>query len=70
VPVAFEQTHPTLSLGCIGMRTFTGIREDRLLAVLPGRESKLQEFLDALGRTLKANETMRIHYEEHKASFP
>lgn len=67
LPVAFEQSHAALSLGCMGMRTFTEISEDRLLMVLPGE--KVQEFVAALESTLMANQTMQAFYEGHKARF-
>jgi uncharacterized protein (DUF169 family) len=35
LPVALASSEATFSLGCMGMRTFTGIGEDRMLAVLP-----------------------------------
>ena len=68
LPVAFNTGHATLSFGCAGMRTFTGIHEDRLLGVLPG--NTLAEFLDSLGTAVEANKTMRAFYSEHKAKFP
>jgi uncharacterized protein (DUF169 family) len=67
LPVAFENSESTLSLGCMGMRTFTEISGDRLLAVLPG--NKAQNFLDAFESTIKANQMMQAFYEERKAQF-
>src|SRR5579864_7978833 len=55
LPVAFNYGHATLSFGCAGMRTFTGIHEDLLLGVLPG--DKLEDFLDSLGTVVEANKT-------------
>lgn len=68
LPVAFGNSRATLSFGCAGMRTFTGIHEDHLLGVLPG--NKVEEFLDSLGSTMEANRQLRTFYEEHKARFP
>lgn len=68
LPVALNNARATLSFGCAGMRTFTGIHEDRLLGVLPG--NTVEEFLDSLGSTIEANRTMRMYYEGHKARFP
>lgn len=65
--VAFEHPQSTLSLGCAGMRIFTEISEDRLLAVL--RASKAQEFVKALESVAEANVTMRTFYEDHKGQF-
>jgi uncharacterized protein (DUF169 family) len=67
LPAALQQGGPTLSTGCMGMRTFTEIDEDRLLAVVPGKE--IEAFRRDLATTLALNETMRAHYEQHKAQF-
>jgi uncharacterized protein (DUF169 family) len=67
LPAALKQGGPTLSTGCMGMRTFTEIGEDRLLAVIPGGE--IETFYRNLVTTLEVNETMRAHYEQHKAQF-
>ncbi len=67
LPVASKTSQPTLSLGCMGMRTFTDISEDRLLAVLPGDE--LDEFVSKLQNNLNANQTMQTFYQEHKGKF-
>ena len=67
LPMAHNEGRMTLSLGCMGMRTFTGIPEDRLLAVLPGPH--LGEIRDALRRTMSSNATMRAFYEEQKAKI-
>jgi uncharacterized protein (DUF169 family) len=56
-----------LSLGCIGMRTFTKIGPDRILASLPG--SKLADFAAALERTTAANAAMESFYQGHAAEF-
>ncbi|MCI0529959.1 MAG: DUF169 domain-containing protein, partial [Nitrospira sp.] len=67
LPIVLEHSQPALSLGCAGMRTFTEISEDRLLAALPGK--KVQDFLNTLTTTLQANETMQAFYNGHKAKF-
>jgi len=67
LPGAVERGQPALSLGCLGMRTFTEVSGDRLLAVLPGE--KARDFLNALRSTLEANEAMRLFYEGHKVKF-
>lgn len=67
LPIAYHGDRPAVSLGCMGMRTFTEIHADLLLAVIPG--SKVKEFAENLEAILGANETMRQFYEEHKASF-
>jgi uncharacterized protein (DUF169 family) len=67
LPLAIDGERPRMSLGCMGMRTFTEIPEDRLLAVLPG--AKLGHFVDALERTVTANQQMEEFYRGHKAQF-
>jgi uncharacterized protein (DUF169 family) len=67
LPLAFEGAQPTLSLGCTGMRTFTDISEDRLLAVVPGE--KAGDPLEALELTVEANSTMGTFYQEHRSKF-
>jgi uncharacterized protein (DUF169 family) len=67
LPLAMINGEPKMALGCIGMRTFTGIADDRLLAAVPG--DKVEEFAAALERTVTANAGMRSFYEGHKAQF-
>lgn len=66
LPVALRSGHPTVSFGCAGMRTFTGISDDRLLGVIPGAD--LQRFTQALVAMADVNQTMRGVYENRKAS--
>jgi len=61
LPIALETSEPTLSAGCIGMRTFTGVSENLLLAVLPA--PRLESFLEAAESTRSANRVMREYYE-------
>lgn len=67
LPLALQSSQSTFSLGCTGMRTFTEISEDRLLAVLPG--SQAGELVDALETVVQANQAMRAFYEGRKASL-
>lgn len=67
LPIAYEQSHTALSLGCAGMRIYTAISDNRLLAVIPGKQ--LQAVREALAATLDANATMQTHYEAHRAQF-
>ena len=68
LPAALTTGRSALSFGCTGMRTFTGVREDRLLAALPGHHAG--ELADALDAVTRANATMLAYYEERKAAFP
>jgi uncharacterized protein (DUF169 family) len=67
IPTALSDRRPSLSFGCIGMRTFTGIPSDRMLAVISGGD--LAAFVDALHRVKGANDTMQAAYEGHKAQI-
>jgi uncharacterized protein (DUF169 family) len=67
LPVALGGERPTLSLGCAGMRIFTEISDDRLLAVLPG--GRAEEIVAQLGATVSANESMESYYQGRKASL-
>ena len=64
LPTAIASATTTLSLGCMGMRIFTEVSDDRLLAVVPG--SGLEAFAAALEEILEANTTMAAHYRSQK----
>jgi uncharacterized protein (DUF169 family) len=66
LPLALEGG-PRLSLGCAGMRTFTDVSQDRMLAVVPG--ANLAEFTAALNSTVHANQSMQGAYDQMKAEF-
>ncbi|HLY65524.1 MAG TPA: DUF169 domain-containing protein [Chloroflexota bacterium] len=65
IPVALSRGVATQSLGCMGMRVFTEIAQDRLLGVLPRQH--LEELPGALQRVADANEKMGQHYRGQKA---
>jgi uncharacterized protein (DUF169 family) len=67
LPQAMNTGQPATSLGCAGMRTFTGVGDDLLLGVLPGPE--LSRFVDALRETLDANAAMQEFYDAQQARF-
>ena len=67
LPLALANDRAAFSLGCMGMRTFTDIADDRLLAVVPG--DRLGELADALDAIAAANATMAAYYQEKKAQF-
>lgn len=67
LPTSLDQERATLSLGCMGMRTFTEIGQDRILAVLPGKQA--EEFSGRLATKATANAAMRDFYLGHKAQF-
>lgn len=65
--LAMDTGQPRMALGCIGMRTFTGIAADRMLAVVPG--AKVGEFVEALKVAVAANAGMKSFYEGKLAQF-
>jgi uncharacterized protein (DUF169 family) len=67
LPVALDKSQAVLSLGCLGMRVYTDVSQDQLLAVLPG--NKIEEFFQALESVAAANQTMGVFYQDHKAKF-
>ena len=67
LPRAINGDHPATSLGCTGMRIFTGVPDHLLLAVIPGQ--MLDAFLDRLDATLNANAAMREFYDGHLSQF-
>src|SRR2546423_1709938 len=67
-PGALEALAPPLSLGCLGMRTFTEVAGDRLMAVVPG--AVLDDFMDGLGAAVGANRVMGKRYQAQKAAIP
>lgn len=64
LPSALSSNSPTISWGCIGMRTFTDIPDDKLLAAVPG--DHIESFLDDLERIITANHTMHTYYQAQK----
>ena len=67
LPAALAKSQSTLSLGCLGMRVFTDVSQDQLLAVLPG--SKIEELSRALESVAAANQTMGEYYHATKAKY-
>jgi uncharacterized protein (DUF169 family) len=67
IPSALDSDRPVMSLGCMGMRTYTEVLPDLLLSVVPG--SKLDEFQESVVATMEANRQMQEYYEQQKAQF-
>lgn len=62
IPQSVAKSQTTLSLGCIGMRTFTEIASDRMLAVVPG--GVLNGFSTEVSRLREVNDGMETFYKE------
>lgn len=67
LPVALENGRTTASFGCMGMRTFTEIPDDRFLVTVPA--ARVEEFAQSLEKTAAVNEGMRTYYLDRKARF-
>lgn len=67
LPTAVARGMTTVSVGCIGMRTYTEIPDDRCLVAIPG--GNLTALSETLARTHAANEQMRQFYLSQKARF-
>lgn len=67
LPASIDLDRPVISLGCIGMRTFTEIAKDRMLGVVPG--SKVLEFSIALSSMQQTNDGMAAFYNSRLENF-
>jgi uncharacterized protein (DUF169 family) len=66
IPKSLAESRSALSLGCAGMRTFTGIADRYLLAVQPG--SGLAAFAEALAGMRGTNDRMEAFYADRLAA--
>jgi uncharacterized protein (DUF169 family) len=65
---AVNEAAATLSLGCVGARTYVELPDDRALLVLPAESlPRTAARLPALAR---ANETLAAFHGQQKARFP
>lgn len=62
LPASVSQNRPFLSFGCMGMRTFTDVSGDRMLAVIPG--ALLAGFASKLEAMRSTNNAMQSFYQE------
>jgi len=67
LPRALQGHKPSVSLGCTGLRTFTQIGNEELLAVVPGDQG--EEVVAALERTVNANAAMSAFYQQQLAKL-
>ena len=62
LPASISQNRPVLSFGCMGMRTFTEVSGDRMLAIIPG--ALLAEFGTKLQAMRSTNDAVQSFYKE------
>jgi uncharacterized protein (DUF169 family) len=67
LPLAIKSSSTTLSLGCIGNRTFTGLSDEELYLTIPG--STWPAVVDKLTAVQAANGTMQGHYQQQRERF-
>lgn len=67
IPMSMKNNNTTVSMACMGARTFAGIGNDEVLISIPARAIvKLQERLPVI---LDANVGMKEYYDGHKGNF-
>jgi len=66
LPAGINQNRPVLSFGCMGMRTFTEVTGDRMLATIPG--ALLTEFAAKLQAMRSTNDAMQSFYKGRLSS--
>jgi uncharacterized protein (DUF169 family) len=67
VPLTLGQSSVSMSLGCRGNRTFTGLEDDLLYVCVAG--SKWSTVVDKLAQVAAANKTMGDHYLSKKEAL-
>lgn len=68
IPSALASGTSSISVGCMGARTFASLREEDLLVAVPA--TALALLAERLPILLKANAGMKDHYIEQQAHFP
>jgi uncharacterized protein (DUF169 family) len=67
LPLAMKTGAASLSLGCIGNRTFTGLPDEELYVCVPG--GHWSSMISKLREIGKANAEMQQQYRSHQAQF-
>lgn len=67
IPAALAAGTSSLSLGCAGMRTFTGVAAEKMLAVIAG--SNLSKAAAAIAAMRGVNDTMEAFYRDRAAKL-
>jgi uncharacterized protein (DUF169 family) len=67
LPASISRNRPVISFGCMGMRTFTEISGDRMLAIIPG--ALLAEFASKLKAMRSTNDAMQSFYKGRLNAF-
>ena len=67
LPLTMASGQTSISLGCKGNRTFTGLPDDEMYVAIPG--DKWQLVLEKLAEAHEANAAMERYYRERKTQF-
>ena len=67
IPASIESNDTTVSMACMGARTFAGIRDEEVLISIPPRA--MAELQSKLPIILDANAGMKNFYDTHKSNF-
>ena len=67
IPASLKTNDTTVSMACMGARTFAGIKDEEVLISIPARA--LVELQNRLPIILDANAGMKTFYETHKGNF-
>jgi uncharacterized protein (DUF169 family) len=68
LPLALGSGVTSLSFGCKGNRTFTGLDDSQMYCVVPGKH--YEAVARELAATIASNEAMGAYYEGRKSQFP
>jgi uncharacterized protein (DUF169 family) len=67
LPLSLKSGMTSVSFGCKGNRTFTGLPDEELYLAVPG--AKWDALVTAAAEIVAANGTMGAHYSQHKAAI-
>jgi len=67
LPLSLQSGVASLSFGCKGNRTFTGLPDEELYIAIPG--AKWPAFVDAAESIVASNAAMEAHYRAHQAAI-
>lgn len=67
IPVALALASPSQSFGCVGMRTNTGVEENKLLMVVP--QNMLSTLSSSLPQMSEIHRQMESHYQNRLANL-
>jgi len=68
IPSSLKSNDTTVSMACMGARTFAGIKDEEVLISIPARA--LVDLQNRLPVILEANAGMKKFYDTHKGNFP